>query len=194
PGFAEAWRRAQAWGRARVADGSAEAEPGLVVRRSKNHGAQIVPAGEGRWDEEAEAVFFAHLCDTANVRAACRAAGFSTTAVYKRRLADAGFAEKWRAARDQGCARIDMLLVRSADAALDPEIDAEAEGLLNVTVPEAIHILRLHKFDEPGAPTRRGIRARGQAVEDMPIEAVRDEVLRRIAAIRAHRERRGEGE
>jgi 4-hydroxy-L-threonine phosphate dehydrogenase PdxA len=42
--------------------------------------------------------------------------------------------------------------------------------------------------------TAYGIRARGQAVEDMPIEAVRDEVLRRIAAIRAHRERRGEGE
>jgi hypothetical protein len=220
-GFARDWVRARNWGRARVeaegrpvhpcgrppdarkdkaavaadAGGGGGATP-LVVRKSKREGAQVVRAGEGRWTEEAEEVFLAHLAATANVRAAARAAGFSTTAVYKRRMLEAGFAERWDMAKVQGAARIDLLLIESVDRALDPEVAEAAEALPKPTIAEAIQIARLFHADERRGRGEGG-GARGAAPAPPPsIEAVRDEVLRRLAAIRRHRAERppSEGE
>src|SRR5687768_13249759 len=103
PGFARDWVRARDWGRARV---KAEGRPvhacgrpraarageapedmrALVVRRSKREGVQIVRAGEGRWTPEAEADFFAWLAAGFGVNHAARQIGFSTVALYRRRM------------------------------------------------------------------------------------------------------------
>jgi hypothetical protein len=74
------------------------------LRQDKNGKAQGIRA-TGRWSQEAEARFLGELAATANVRAAAAAAGFSTTAIYKRRTAWPGFGAAGDAALDQGYAR-----------------------------------------------------------------------------------------
>jgi len=171
-------------------DGPRSARSNLVVRFNKREGAQLVGAGRGRWSNLVEARFTSALEATGNVRAAAAAAGVSTTALYNRRRRYPLLEAHWAAARETGCRSVSLMLIDGAEAALDPELDAAALGLPRMSVADAIAILRLHRFDEPGAPThaaaRREARARGQAVEEMPIETVREEILRRIAAIRAH--------
>lgn len=203
-GFAAAWPRARAWGRARVkaegrpvfADGrprpaqAGEAPPdprALTLRRSKR-GTEIVRAVEGRWTAEAEDTFILNLVIGFGVRHAARAAGFSTQAVYRRRLSDPAFAARWGLAREEGLARNDGLLIDAVPLALDPEIIEAADGRPGPTIAEAIQIVRLYRFGG-------GRRGRDHGPPEPSIEAVRDDVLRRLKAIREHRaEREGGGE
>ncbi len=163
PGFARDWARARDWGRARV---EAEGRPvhacgrpraarageapqdsrSLVVRHSKREGAQIVRAGEGRWTAEAETEFFAWLAAGFGVNHAARQIGFSTKALYQRRLKDADFAGRWASMREAGLARNDELLIDSVPRALDPDVvAAAAEDLPRPTIAEAIRIQRLYR-------------------------------------------------
>jgi hypothetical protein len=182
-----------------VAAGSAQDEreesgSRLVLRFNKREGAQLVRVGAGRWSNLTEARFTSALEATGNVRAAAAAAGVTTTALYNRRKRYPLLEAQWAAAREAGCRTVSLMLIDAAEAALDPDLDAAALGLPEVSVTEALAILRLHRFEEPGAPTHAGersaSRARRQAIEDMPLEAVRDEILRRLDAIRAHEARR----
>lgn len=186
--FAGDAARAIAWGQQRVAAGAfdpAEAAGPLVARVSRNQGAQLVRAGKGRWSGEAEATFLGHVAATGSVRRAAEAAGFSTTAVYNRRGRYPHFDARCRRAKTVGCEAVNAMLIEAAEAALDPEVDAAALELPAVSVGEAIAILRVNRF---GAGGGAGARARSAIVkEEPPIEAVRDEVLRRIAAMRRHR-------
>jgi hypothetical protein len=174
--------------------GSPRARSNLVVRYNKREGTQLVRAGVGRWSNLVEARFTSALEATGNVRAAAAAAGVTTTALYNRRKRYPLLEAQWAAAREAGCRTVSLMLIDAAEAALDPDLDAAALGLPEVSVTEALAILRLHRFEEPGAPTHAGersaSRARRQAIEDMPLEAVRDEILRRLDAIRAHEARR----
>jgi hypothetical protein len=207
PGFAAAWVRARAWGRARV---KAEGRPvhaggrprdagrgapadarELIVRRSKREGAQIVRAGEGRWSPAAEEDFFAWLVAGFGVRHAARAIGFSTVALYKRRANDPAFAARWDLAREEGKVRNDGLLIDAVPLALDPEVIEAAEDLPRPTIAEAIRIVAMYRRDGPS-----GRRGRRHGPPEPSIEEVRDDVLRRLRAIRAHRAelRREEGD
>ena len=176
PGFAADWVRARDWGRARV---KAEGRPvhacgrpraarageapedarALVVRRSKREGAQIVRAGEGRWTPEAEADFFAWLAAGFGVNHAARQIGFSTEALYRRRMADPGFAARWAAVREEGLARNDGLLIDCVPRAIDPEVMAIADGLPAPTIDEAIRIQRLYRPPGGGQGERRAPRS-----------------------------------
>lgn len=156
-----------------------------MIRHSKHCGTQLVKAGKGRWNSAAEAGFLAELARTGCVTWAADACGFSTTALYKRRAAHPDFAEKWRATEALAKERLPGLLVAASIASFDPEV--EAEGLPPVDVDQAIAIARLKCCggeDPRGAGRGRG----GVARRERSIEEVRDEVVRRIAAIRRHRE------
>jgi hypothetical protein len=202
--FAESWEAARAKARegggkaltpALPPSGRGGSKRPLVLRFSKREGAQLVAAGPGRFSDAAWARFKAALEETGNVKAAAAKAGISTEALYYRRKKYPLIEAEWAEAREAGCRRVSLMLIEAAEAALDPETDCEALGLPKVGVAEALAILRAHRFLEAGAPShvaaRAEARARAQAIEDMPIEAVREEVMRRIAAIRAHRERGG---
>jgi hypothetical protein len=206
PGFAAAWVRARAWGRARVkAEGRAvhacgrprgsgrgppEDARALIVRRSKREGAQIVRAGEGRWSPAIEEDFFAWLVAGFGVRHSARAVGFSTVALYKRRAREPAFAARWDLAREEGKVRNDGLLIDAVPLALDPEVIEAAEDLPRPTIAEAIRIVGLYRREG-----RSGRRGRSHGPPEPRIEEVRDEVLRRLRAIRAHRaEREGESD
>jgi len=196
PVFAEAWIRARAWGRARVkAEGrpvhacgrpraarAGEAPPDpreLIVRLSKREGAQIVRAGEGRWSPGVETDFFAWLAAGFGVNHAARQIGFSTVALYKRRLRDPDFSARWAAVRAEGLARNDGLLIDSVPRALDPDVMAAADGLPSPTIAEAIQIQRLYRRDEAGeARGRSAWPARPRSLDEM-----RDSILKKLSAI-----------
>jgi hypothetical protein len=200
PGFAAAWLRARDWGRARLrAEGRPvlaggrprPARPGetadpreLILRRSKREGTQIVRAGEGRWSPSAEADFFAHLAAGFGVAYAARAAGFSTTAVYRRRMNEADFAKRWDMAREEGKARNDGLLIDAVPRALDPEVIATAEGLPRPTIAEAIQIQRLYRKDGEEGDGRRN----GWAYRPRRLDEVHGSILAKLAAIERRRD------
>jgi len=155
--------------------------PELVPRASKR-GCQLVRAAPGRWSAAVEEAFFAALARTGCVRSAAALARISTTALYYRRKKYPACAARWDATLAQAKQRIPELLNAAAIASLDPEIGGE--GLPIVNVDQAIAIARL-KCGEGGTA-----RKRSRYVPPEPtVEEVRDEVMRRIAAIRRHRDK-----
>jgi hypothetical protein len=127
-------------------------------------------------------MFLATLASTGCLTRAAAACGLSTTALYNRRKAYPDFAGRWDLALADAEARLHSLVVAAGIAALDPEA-AEAPGIAKATVSEAIAILKLRGGG-------RSARSRNVPPEP-PIEEVREEVLRRVAAIRRKRERGG---
>ncbi|HEX8620613.1 MAG TPA: hypothetical protein VF718_01440 [Allosphingosinicella sp.] len=198
PGFAAAWPRARAWGRERVKAEGRPAYPGgrprpagsrgtldpreLKARRSGDGGMEIVRCGEGRMSPASDAIFFAHLAAGHGVRRSAAVAGFSTTAVYNRRMTDPGFAAQWEAAKDQCLARNDMLLIESVPRTLDPEISEAAEALPRPTIAEAIQIQRLYRAREPGA------RRPGRGLPERNSQDAMKSILTKIEAIERHEE------
>ena len=194
PAFIARMEKARAAGLANAAKGKeplhplrrspspAKAGEELIARTTK-HGTQLVRAAPGRWSDEVWAAFRAALRLTGNVRAAARACGLSTNALYERRANYPEMAAAWDEDLTVARERIPALLSAAAIAAFDPEI--EDEGLPKVNVDQAIAIARLKCG---GAAAER----RGRWIRKEPSsEEVRDEVLRRIAAIKAHREKSG---
>jgi hypothetical protein len=132
--------------RARYVPGTEEKPIELIVRRSKREESQIVRAGKGRWSPGIEADFLAWLAAGFGVSHAARQIGFSTNALYQRRLRDPDFAARWAKVREEGLARSDELLIDSVPRTLDPEvIAAAAEDLPRPTIAEAIQIQRLYR-------------------------------------------------
>lgn len=154
-----------------------------IVRSSKAGRPCIVRAGPGRWSARAERAFLAELTATANVKAAARAAGVSATAAYNRRKLWPAFAEQWDAAKAEGYARIEMLLICAATATLDPEPEVEVREAPLMTVNQAMNLLKLHRAGvHGGKPQRYGWRQ-----QEPDIEEVRAEILRKVAAIKRAR-------
>ncbi|MDV3457606.1 hypothetical protein RZN05_11475 [Sphingomonas sp. HF-S4] len=188
------------------AGGTAAAGEGRAVRWAKNRNTKIIRTSDARWSVKAEGVFLDELAATANVSAAAAAAGFSTTAIYRRRKMWPEFAEKWQACLDQGYARIETALVELAsDSLLGAQVadageggaggeggaaDAPAAGASiarrAMTIAEAMNLLRLHRASvKGGAPQHYDARAKPP-----DIEAVRASILRKIEAIERGRAQR----
>jgi hypothetical protein len=156
--FAEGWAEALRLHSQRVEEeqrmevpspGSLPASPpspaggeGHLVLQPGISGARAARAGAGRWSVAAEKRFFAALADRANVRAAAEAAGFSTTAIYARRLKRPAFRRMWEAAVETGKARLQMLLIDHAERAFDPALLDVSEDAPRVSVAEALNILK----------------------------------------------------
>ena len=145
----------------------------------------MVRAGPGRWSVAAERAFLAELTASANVRAAARAAGVSTVAAYNRRKLWPGFAAAWDAAIAEGYVRIETLLIGAATATLEPEPELAAWEVPDMSVEQAMNLLRLHRASQRGG---RGQRY-GWRRQLPDIEEVRSEIERRLAALRKARER-----
>lgn len=189
--FAERWEVELAKGKARAASGKARLAGGkaeLIARKTK-HGTQLVRVGPGRWNAKAEAAFFASLGQTACVRAAARACGFSTNALYARRAAYPDFAERWDRVEAEGRRRLPGILSAASIASLDPEVDGE--GLPEINVDQAIRISRI-KGSGAAEGERGGIRS-GRRV------ASREEMIRSLTKLlgglkkRRRREKLAEG-
>jgi hypothetical protein len=198
PGFAADWVRARDWGRARAkaerrpvfrggrprSAGPAEAlDPRpLKVRRRRDGGTEVVRCGEGRQSPESDHLFFSNLAAGFGVRRSAAKAGFSTNALYARRMLDPAFEAQWEAAKAQCLARNDMLLIDSVPRTLDPDTAEAADELAKPTIAEAIQIARLYR---PAAEKpARG--AKGKEEEKAPARPraeIFDELSRRLDEI-----------
>jgi hypothetical protein len=202
-GFAEAWVRARAWGRKRVKSegrpvfeggrpqparaGEAPPDPrALVIRRSKREGSQIVRAGEGRWNPEAEEVFFAWLGAGWGVRRAAKEAGFSANALHARRRLNADFAERWAQAKEDALERNDLLLIDSVPRTLGPEAVEAAENVPRPTIAEAIRIQRLYRAPAGRAGAKRGTEI---VFPKRDVNELIDRIAERLAEIRKEDEK-----
>ncbi len=208
PGFARRCEAARAEAdrtlRGRRADAAAGgapaagADPFETIRRGCNGQLQIVAAGRGRWNGRAEACFFAHLRVSGNMSAAARAAGFSPETVWARRRSVPAFAERLEQALEEAEVALEFRLAvppdaaaRAAGAEADEGAQAgEAAAAQAAFDPEfALKFLKWREEKRHGGG-RRG--RPGKWIRNEPsIEKVRDEVLRRLAAIRRHREKHG---
>jgi hypothetical protein len=121
---------------------------------------QMKRVNRARWNKTAEARFFATLAATANVEAAAEAAGFSTTAIYARRLRHLAFREQWAAAVDSARARLDMHQIESANDAFEKAAANAGEARMQVSIADALHILKLGA--EPRPPSRGSSRRAGR--------------------------------
>ena len=172
--------RAAAGGAAKPAKRVAGPKIELILRRGRR-GDQLVKAGAGRWNARAERVFLATLAQTGCVLRAAEACGLSAESCYYRRRRYPEFAARWEAALGEADLRLPEMLTAAGIAGLDP--GAAALDVPKADIDQAIAICRMRGL---GMPARAGGRAPPHP--ETSIEAVRDEVLRRIAAIRRHRE------
>lgn len=156
----------------------ADSVAGLVVRRSRNAGTQVVRAGPGRWSVAVERAFLEALARTACVRRAAEVVGLSATAAYARRKRDAGLAARWAEALREGEAQIGDFLTAAVLAAFDPE--GAAAGVPAASVAEAIAIARLKGIGGKAGRAPAGAR---------DLEAMRLRVSSQIAAIKQARDR-----
>jgi hypothetical protein len=145
-----------------------------------------VRAGPGRWSTKGERAFLAELTATANVAAAARAAGVSSTAAYNRRRRWPAFAEAWREALAEGYVRIETLLIHAATVSLDPEPDPETlSEAPPMSVDQALNLWKIHRASQHGGKPQRY----GWRLQEPDIEEVRAEILRKVAAMERARGR-----
>lgn len=152
-----------------------------IVRNSKTGHPKVVRVRQGRWSAKVEAAFLAELTATANVNAAARAAGVTPQCVYLRRKHYPAFKAEWDAAVAEGFARIETLVVCAATATLQPEpLPERAYEAPQMSMDQAIKIWLTHRAGGPGAQKRR---LGGMPRREPDIEEVRQEILRKVAAM-----------
>lgn len=170
-----------------------------VIRRDGDGRTKIVRAGPKRWTKAVEESFLAALGACGNVAAAARSVGFSESSVWRRRRQWTAFADAMERVLEEAEIRIEFRLATlSNDLAVGLETNEErfpgvdSDGGAKAA-PSAVPFdpefaLRFLKWREE---KRRGRGRNGppQWEREMPIEEVRDTVLKRLAAIRRHRER-----
>lgn len=151
---------------------------GTIVRPAKNGKTQIIRSHR-RWSKEAEKIFLEHLAATCNVSAAADACGFSTVAIYNRRMKWPGFAEAWAKAVEQGFARIETQLIETASASLSGGDFDGGREVERVSFADALNLYKLHRAEVRGGPPQR---YDARAVPPNP-DVVRASILKKIEAI-----------
>lgn len=186
PDFAARWEAALAEGRGRLERGETPPLACDEIVRTSRHGRPcVMKVGPGRWSSAKEALFLAALEEGANVRRAAAAAGISPCAVYERRQREPAFAEAWAAAVRSGYLDVEALLIENARTVLGdaPAWDGERRLTGEMSVGDAINILRLHRASVKGGAAQRYDWRAGEP----DIEEVRAEVLRKVAAMEGRR-------
>ena len=157
--------------------------PGEIVQGSDSATPKLIETDGHRWSDNAERAFLETLAATCNVRRAAEASGFSAVVAYRRRLAHAGFAEKWAAALDTGYARLELAVVEAANDTLSGEDFDPDRPIPRMTVKEALSVLQLHKASvKHGLPS--GSRWRLRPADP---EKARADILKMVAAVRLAR-------
>jgi transposase-like protein len=162
------------------------------IRRGADGRLKIQARGRRRWSKTKEERFFAVLRECGNIAASARAAGISREMVWKKRRQWPAFARRFDETMDEAEVALEFRV-----ACLGTHWTEEAEEREHEEAPESeIAPGRFdHEFALRFLKWREEKRRRGSSAPTLslpPIEEVRDEVLRRIAAIRRHREEQGE--
>lgn len=116
----------------------------------ESSGARPREPREYEWTEEKRDTFLAMLAATAHVGKSCRAAGRTPSGLYRLRLRDPTFAERWDAALDMGLAQLKAMLIRRAAAMPDGLLIEEmAEAVEKMDTELAVKLLGLNSRPRP---------------------------------------------
>jgi hypothetical protein len=180
PLFDRLWTRALADGRAALGDGRVPDEAAgidsrpLSIRSSKTGRVCIMATGEGRWNAEVEAEFFAALAATGNVKAAARAIAMSTTALYNRRKLWPAFDGRWEEIVSLTNERLALQLLTSASNVIGPQ-EAEVPDF-DMSVDQAIRVAQLYE----GRRQKNGsLKRHDPKRAPVDVEAVKAEIIRK---------------
>lgn len=180
PLFARLWDKAMADGRTAIAGGHVPDEVADIdsrpfsIRSSKSGRVCLMATGEGRWNEDVEALFFARLAETGNVKEAARAIGMSTTALYNRRKLWPAFDARWTEVVTLATERLAVQLLTAASNVIEP---AELEVPdFDMSVDQAIRVAQLYE-----ARRRQNGELKRQSWRRAPVdvEAVKAEIVRK---------------
>lgn len=163
-----------------------------TAQRGSDRRPQVRRTRADGWTEARQRIFFAHLGATCNVRFAAGQAGMNYTNIYRRRVTDPVFRERWRLALEDGYVRIEtMLLARAGGtgdtAALIRAAAAEAAGdatdLSELTESLdsglALQLIAAHRKALHGGPRRGG----GPEPTKADPDELAESILKRLAAI-----------
>lgn len=163
-------------------------DPFEVVRRGSNGRLQIAAAGKGRWSGHIEQAFVDHLRRTGNLSASARAAGFSLNSVLDRRRRCPGFARRIEEALEDAEIELEFRLVAHCSDVAEDTGTATSEFRPPFDPEFALKFLKWREEKRRGGG-RRGRGDRGPPVPS--IEEVTERIVRRVEAIKRHRERFG---
>jgi hypothetical protein len=153
---------------------------GLVLRRGRGGRVQVVKRRAGQWTSAKEEAALAALAETGTASAAAAAAGMSANSLFERRRASPAFAARMDAVREAATEGLEWLLLKEGTNLL-----ARAAGDGAKPDPQlAMWILK--RRDQAQAGT---LKHGAAAAQLPPAEEVRERILRKVAAIRAHTER-----
>lgn len=167
---------------ARKTGGRRRKPAGEGVRAAGKNGPQLVTA-EHQWNDETETRFLNALAASCNVRRGAAAIGYTPATLYWRRRKDPAFAERWRAAMEQGYVRIEAALIEGAEDALAGRMPDPELPIPQMTVREAIDLLRLHQQFVRGV----GPRTAGRPARTRSLEEVQGSILAKLSAIETAR-------
>jgi hypothetical protein len=171
------------------------AEP-MVIRRGPGGKLRLVRAGRKRWSRPVEERFFATLATCGNIAASARAVGFCPSTIDQRRRKFPDFKRKMEEALDDAEVEIEFRLAAEVLArTAGPQGQAGAAATDSPGPFDLDAAMRFLKWREEkrlgrskvGRNGREAARARN--IAEIPIETVRDEILRRLDTIRRHRRR-----
>lgn len=204
PDFARDHEAALAAADERLAQGGEEIalDPFETIRPGPSGRLQIVAIGKGRWSGAVEQRFLALLRENGNMSASARAVGFTPETVFERRRQWPAFAAAIEAVLEDAELALELRLatagnnVAAAGAAGTAGAGTAGEGAAAGSGPQPFDPEFALKFLKWREEKRRGGGRRGRwLVRPEPtIEEVRDELVRRVAAIRRHREQCGTGD
>lgn len=184
PLFHRLWMQALADGRAALAAGGVPDDGAVIdprplsIRSSKSGRVCMMATGEGRWNAEVEAEFFAALAATGNVKAAARTIGMSPTALYNRRKLWPAFDARWEEVVSLASQRLALQLLTSASNTLDP-VESEIPDF-DMSVDQAIRIAQLY---ESRRQKNGELRRYDGKCAPVDIEAVKAEIVRKAGLI-----------
>ena len=153
---------------------------GTTILTGKD-GPQLIRSQGRRWSDAAEVRFLDHLAATCNVTASASEAGFSAAAIYKRKRRDPGFAQRWQAALELGYSRIEALLLRRAEEALEGFAPDTELPIPPMSIKDALAILGHHR-----RAVERGPRSRRQWARPRSLDEMRDSILAKLEAFVPH--------
>lgn len=120
----------------------------LVVNGSNSRRVQVRRAKLSQWTARVEDRFLGVLAATCNVKAACRAVGLWPPSAYSHRRRWPDFARRWDEAIAIGACELECRLHETIRHHFDRELPEPAAPLRDITVMDAIRLLRMYRSKE----------------------------------------------
>lgn len=175
--------------------------PVVVVKRGSNGRLMLQKAGEKRWSRTVEDRFFATLAMCGNIGASARAVGFSQSCIDQRRRKWPDFAQRLEETLDDAEVEIEFRVAAEirghrragvrGDSHFSNDGDRSGATAGESDCPPPLDMDAAMRFLKWRQEKKAGRGRRGRVPTPPSIEAVTEKIVRRVKAIKKHRERGG---